>query len=179
MGRNSVDEFWLKKINELTANFPKLGPKAAAQRFEKDRDCAARDDWPSESTIGRYQRKFRQKDSAEQVGYRWLHWPESFDEGALPWEAAAATLELLRFLREKKMGRPCIMLSRWYWRLTLAAPDAPIADRFGMALLLHDDARHWPEAIEGWLVGGPWRSEAAAAAFEATRQPLIVKGGLT
>jgi len=185
MGRSPVDEFWLKKINELTANFPKLGPKAAAQRFEKDPECAARDDWPSESTIGRKQREFRRKDPAEQVGYRWLHWPESFDEGALPWESAGAALEVLRFYREKGTGRPPIALARWYWRLTLAAPDAPFAGRFQMAALLQaaafpnmpPEAQDWPEAVEEWLTYGPWRSEEAAAAYEAAGLPHITEGG--
>jgi hypothetical protein len=174
MGRSSVDDFWRGKIEELTANSPKLGPKAAAQRFEKDPECAGRDDWPSESTIGRYQRAFRKKDPAEQVGYRWLYWPQSFEEGALPWEAAAAVLEILRFYLDKGMGRPRIAIARWFWRLTQAAPDAPVNMRSTLAQLLHGasisnappSAQYWPEAVEGWLAYGPWRSEEAMAAYE-------------
>lgn len=177
MGRSAVKEFWVNKINELTENFPKLGPKAVSQRFEKDPECATRDDWPSESAIGRYQRKFRQKDPAERAGYRYLRWPESMQGGALAWEASSAALELLRRFRPSETGeRPTIRLARWFWHVSQAAPDAPdftrraIAARLALAEVL-GDARQGP-AAEAFLIYRAWTSEGWLAQEEAQVPPI-------
>lgn len=175
MGRSSVDDFWQKKVNELTANFPKLGPKAAAQRFEKDPDCAARDDWPSESTIGRYQRRFRLLDEDKREAYKWFRWPESMETGALPWEAGPAALELLRFCERAGHERPLIGEVRWLWRVTAIAPDAPFFEsgRYIAARFLLASEREAQTArgenlrrhVELWLAFHPWRSGSDAEAY--------------
>ena len=82
---------------------------------------------PSERTIGRVSLP---EDAHERALYERVYWPESFEHGALPWEAAEAVLELIAFQEPK---RPTVREARWFWRITQAAPGTRLAQRAGMA----------------------------------------------
>jgi len=159
MGRQATDALWVSKIEEITENNPRLGPKAVLQRLEKDPECAGQDEknWPSESTVGRIQRKFRQKPDEERRLCRWFYWPESCERGDLPWEASEAALELLRFWqRGSPTTRPSVRLARWFWRITQAAPNASDFERrhyagwLAAAEAVGADVRR---GVERWLCG--------------------------
>lgn len=105
--------------------------------------------------------------------YRYVYWPESFQAGDLPWEAAAVVLELMEDHRQRHQRapdiwteRPTVRLARWFWRVTQAAPDAPKGWRseFAGALAraealgtLGRTARNVEKLLLEWH---PWRSEA-------------------
>jgi len=187
MPRPHIEPFWEEAIRTLTENDARLGPLGIRARLVKAAADMGKADVlrvPSLRTIGRIQREFRQRPEEERRPYRELHWPESFEGGDLPWEAAAAALELMRVWGRgprldmispearrhlSPSARPSVRLSRWFWRVTEAAPDAPAFERRHVAGWLAgaeavgSDVRR---AAEGWLWHAPWRSEEAQAAYE-------------
>lgn len=81
-------------------------------------------DVPSTSTIGRVVRDdWAKLKESERKDYRLVRWPETFRDGALPWQTAPAVFELLRYLTNE---RPTVRLARWYWWLSapLMLPNA-------------------------------------------------------
>lgn len=103
--------------------------------------------------------------------YRELRWPDSLDMPDLPWEAGRAVVELLAVTHP---DRPTVREGIWYWRLRLAAPDAPARDvaviAEGLAMRDGDDAAH---SAEAWLVGRPWSSPEAMAAYLASAPRVV------
>jgi hypothetical protein len=58
------------------------------------------------------------------------------EDGALPWEASAAALELLAYLNDLHSPRPNHQEALWFWRVTQAAPDAPLNLRYELSIIL-------------------------------------------
>ena len=100
----------------------------------------------------------------------------------LPWEASQPCLELLRSYRDNEVGMPTIRLARWFWRITLAAPDWELSQRIRAAQMLSqwemDAGRSETplRSIEGYLTYRPWQSiqnrDAYEKAVSAKRNPL-------
>ena len=89
--------------------------------------------------------------------YRVAHWPESFENRALPWEASQALIEQLRHWG--RIHQPTVHEATWFYRLTLAAPEAPIEVRAEFALweeLAPNDDRK--AAFQDYLVHQRWRT---------------------
>jgi hypothetical protein len=55
---------------------------------------------------------------------------------ALPWEASAAALELLAYRNDIGEDRPNHREALWFWRVTQAAPNAPLSFRYGLSIIL-------------------------------------------
>jgi hypothetical protein len=74
-------------------------------------------------------KSLRPEEQRQQALFRW---PAGIEKGALPWEASAAALELLRWRDELPAniggGRPTIREVKWFYRLRLAAPSLPIGE---------------------------------------------------
>jgi len=83
-------------------------------------------EYPSERSIARIKNNmWLHMSNLEKNAYRVLRWPESFGTPELPWEASAACLELLAFRDRSGRLRPSARVAKWFYRLTLAAPEAP------------------------------------------------------
>jgi hypothetical protein len=72
----------------------------------------------------------------QRVLYQRFQWPESMINGLLEWAAARAALDLLAESWRRFWPPPTNEQARWFWRLTLAAPDLPIFQRVEFAFNL-------------------------------------------
>lgn len=110
----------------------------------------------SAATVRRIIAREWPKLSAEQRrDFRYVHWPETFERGDLPWEAAPAALELVAAGERNGEGRPPVRLTKWLCRVTLAVPDAPWDARLIVAsVLAESEARGhpYPGGVERLLV---------------------------
>ena len=109
-------------VREAIANNPDWGPARirdylTVQLAETGRSSllrARRPSLPSESTIGRVKRDFP---ADEHRPYRFVKWPETFENGGLPWEAAPSVRRLLADNLRRGFGRPPTQLAYWFWRI--------------------------------------------------------------
>jgi hypothetical protein len=115
---------------------------------------------PSPRTVRRIKKLWDGLTEDQRRLYREVHWPETFQSGALPWEAAPLTLEIMNGLEELEPNiRPLVRNVLWAWRIKQAKPDAPAWDCWEAARSLAwweqspDDNKHVPGAIEAWLRG--------------------------
>lgn len=91
---------------------------ARIQAHLKNREHTLGEPLPSTSAISRKLAKVDAMSPAEKLRFTEVRWPESFGTNDLPWESAAAVLELARSLGHP----PMVPLAVWYWRATLALP---------------------------------------------------------
>ena len=146
MPRRTVNPFWIERIHVITENEPKLGPGPVRRRLESVGAEARRTDWPAERTIGRIQAEYRAMPTDERRQNAQFRWPASMEHGDLPWEASAIAMEALRHadqlmherrvLRTSYVGRPLLSQIKWFWRVTLARPDAEVSKRWNWARAL-------------------------------------------
>ena len=200
MPRPKTDQKWRDAIRVLTANEPALSSMAIKKQLEGMAAKQGRDDWPSERTIRRILKDFQGLPQEQRTEYRHLAWPRVAEQGAVPWEASRAVLELLGFCRVQFADyKPTVHLGKWFWRTTLAAPDLDTAERFGIALDLAtldagQPADTWTGGlvetpserrlrIEEYLAYAPWQSKDSGRAYRLGHgglepyEPLLVVGG--
>lgn len=157
MPQPKIPGYWREKVKGLLSQhdgrisdraiFQVLRDEARKLWDSPDAEMRAlADSFPSQRTIGRIRSdEWVPMSSEEKAQYRLVSWPDTFQRGDLPWEASAATLELLAIWLESDlfqkfvlaqrddplgpldllMGRPTVRLAEWYWRVTQAAPDLP------------------------------------------------------
>lgn len=164
-----------------------LGPRSSSEILEQLGRLGI--PAPTDRTVRRYLEQWRQLSDSQRAEYTECRWPDSFEMGALPWEAAPAVAELLRAaLDPADLGsfRPPVQLARWFWRVRTVAPemDGDECRRLAAYLLLIErgllDAsqRH---AIEAHALG---IGESPAIAFTATTDqmrtlaPLLAASGI-
>jgi hypothetical protein len=106
-----------------------------------------------------------------------VNYPQSFGTPDLPWESASAVLGYieihphLQLQLGVKFGllmdgkpRPTTRAAKWYWRLFLAAPDAPVNTRgiYACIAAFAEITRQkkvqylYQHEIEDWLLFQPW-----------------------
>ena len=160
-------------VFEMFDEKPRLTTSEIRERLVSTADEATREGWafkaPSERTIRRLHEEYVGLTDEERSQYHRLEWPESMELGAaitgLPWEASAAVLELLAFLLRKGLPRPTVRHGKWFWRITDAVPDAPLAYRALTSRLLAagEVSGSLPSAelrkVEGYLAFARWRSD--------------------
>jgi hypothetical protein len=130
MPRKRIDHFWSERIKTITANEPRLGPGPIAKRLDAEAMKLGRVDQPSERTIARLQKEFR--NSTSESDYRYVFWPEVCVRGELPWEASGTIFELFDLLKT----RPTLATAKWFWRAKLARPDMRPATWFSLGSML-------------------------------------------
>jgi hypothetical protein len=149
-GRPRIDQFWIDQIRTLTQDKPEMTAPAICREFELALTKATltpprhAEKIPDQRTVRRIMKHFRELPETEQRTYASFQWPQSMESKDLPWEASAAALELLRHevierpsalpVADKGFFRaPTNHTALWFWRITLAAPDAPIEFRARLA----------------------------------------------
>jgi len=171
MPRRKTDRIWEQRIFALKGQEPDLSAEAMARRFEEEQGGMGH--WPAARTIRRILDEEWSKLTPDQRReYEYFRWPESMEDGSLPWEASAAGLELLRAF--SRLRRPPVRLARWFWRVTQAAPGAGIPARLqAAAQLAIEEALGTTQerrAVEWFLAFQPWRSEEDRAEYEDAQQ---------
>jgi hypothetical protein len=175
-GRKPIAPEWVERVKQIRAAEPYLGRVAVANLLRREAEQKGRSDSPSDRVVGRIQSEFDAELSAQEQGqYKLLYWPERMLDKSLPWDASAAALELLCYFNEHMEGkRPLVRLCTWFWRVTQAAPDAPVRDRVqrahGLAacesLGMPGLALEFVRASEWLLAYRPWRGPEALNVFE-------------
>lgn len=137
MPRLGTDEDVKKRIYVMVENNTKIsaGEILIALRARAKRE-GSQEKFPTERTIARIKKEYLSRKLEERLPYKYFSWPESMESEALPWEASRPCLDLLCWLRENGVElRPTIGAITWFWRVTQAAPDAPIGVRWGMGFI--------------------------------------------
>jgi hypothetical protein len=129
--RPKIEKSWQQSIFAQAANAEGRGAHFIRARLVEHWGDVA--DLPSIKTIGTYLSKFRAMPEDVRQGYRSARWPESFEHGLLPWDAAPVLLELIRV--NKLTQPPPVRLVRWLHRVTRAIPTAPLHWRTLIALI--------------------------------------------
>jgi hypothetical protein len=168
MPRRKIDSRWRTHIFDCKREDPALSAERMAIRFEEAARAGGPKDWPSARTIRRVLDDWEKMPEGERRQYGYFRWPESMEDGSLPWEASSAALELLR--RLCGFHRPPVRLVKWFWRVTQAAPKAGIDAHYEAATQLAvEEALHTAERtrdVEWYLAFQPWRSEEDSAAYK-------------
>ena len=139
-------------LKVFIANNTGLGPERIREGLERLKGAGKLEGAiPSARTIGRMKARFATEDQAP---YRLYSWPESHQAGLLPWEAAVTAAECFTtyfdvndaFERDGydppfHPAGPTVRLVTWFYRVTLARPEAPSGQRL-MAAEMMD---HWEE----------------------------------
>ena len=176
MPRRKTDRIWEQRIFALKAQEPQLSAEAMARRFEEQQGGMGH--WPAARTIRRILDEEWPKVTPEERGqYAYFRWPESMEDGSLPWEASGAGLELLRLLNQRPQEmsqRPPIRLVKWFWRVTQATPSAPGRIRYDVATQLALDevlgiAKNM-RTVEWYLAFQPWHSEEDRDTYEEAQR---------
>ncbi|MGE0598201.1 MAG: hypothetical protein AB7J35_00050 [Dehalococcoidia bacterium] len=158
-----LDTDWDELIFTLTRENPKIGPKRIFDRIKAE---AAKGKGlgsiVSERTIARRQRWFREQDEEFQVPYGRVYWPESFEQGLLPWDAAQGVLQLLRFTWPK---RPLVGFATAWWKVKSTRPelDVRLAIHYAHQLTGKGPNSVGRRTAEEWLISdgrpGLWREQ--------------------
>lgn len=175
-----IDKFWEERVTSLKANNLTWGALRIAREIRKEACSAERGDFPSERWVGSFlHEKCSKLSEAEKGQYLYFCWPESMDRGDLPWEAAPYGLEYLHhlFYEPKKMrvdsngphsvDRPTNEQIRWFWKISVAAPTAPLDLRIRMAAFFRWALykRSEAEIYEWFLAHSPWENRERKAEY--------------
>lgn len=180
MPRPPIERGWREAIFSIVANptpNERLTDQSIVRRLREVAPRIGRTDVPSPRSVGRIRKEFGELDEEDRRDYYRFHWPASMEDGSLPWEASAAALELLRMPTK---SRPTISLVKWFYRLTLAVPDAPVEDRKNRAIFLAmNEAADSPsprakETVEGWMIYQPWTSADAELEYQEAILAAVV-----
>ena len=174
-----VDSYWEARLKSVKSNNPNWGGPRLWRTLQEEATAVGRPDAPSQGWVSKWLREGWPKVSdAERRGHRMVYWPESFEHGDLPWEAAQAALELLgHFFQHPRSSRPPVSLGRWFWRATQVAADTSTRDRVRVAAILRAAESVDPPESEQlrrdgelFLAYAPWRSDLNNRRYESALQ---------
>ncbi len=176
----AIEKETRNRAEELAANHPDWSALAIQRRLKFENRKA------SPRTVSRWLTEFRGRTEEEKFEYKVFSWPESMEKGFLPWEAARSLLDLLERLLHTYKGTaeaaiytlPTNLEARWFWRVTQAAPDAPIDTRANIARFLTQAERFQPpeaanaifEEFRWRLVYQPWKSDEHTRQYESAQK---------
>src|SRR6266542_162514 len=89
-------------IMELAAEYPRAAD--VWRQFQSKADEEEWSDIPGERTVKRRVDEFHKLQPAEKREYSRFRWPQTMIDGALPWEASRAGLDLLRYYEDQDRG---------------------------------------------------------------------------
>lgn len=177
-GRRPTDPYWIDRIRQLVAENPRKPSRAIHEELLGLGYSPGGTYPPAPRTIDEIKKAFIGLTDEERLPYQKVYWPESFESGALPWEASVDTLELLHAYLHHR-DRPSVRMARWFHRVSRAMPFARAAHRLDVAAALttaealggnrYEVARQ----IEGWLAYRAWLPAAKAGYERAIEQGLV------
>jgi hypothetical protein len=179
------------RFDKYDATIAKLAEEhdTAAEVWRQFEHLAAEKGWtdiPAERTVKRRVGEFQKLPKIERSLNVRFKWPDSMQNGTVPWEASHEALGLLRWRDESGLGRPTNREAIWYWRLWRASPSITAERASTMAALLSvveflegaggDVVERHLEPIEWQLAYEPWgnaaNAEAYVGAVERAREPI-------
>jgi len=109
------------RIRELAAAGHR--PPAIVKALEQEAARLGLNDTPTESTVRRRVKEFAELSPQQKRQYALFRWPDSIENGDLPWEASGLLLDLLGHLDADGVDRPTVREAVWFWRVCLATPN--------------------------------------------------------
>lgn len=184
MPRLKTDPMYAERVAALVEQ-EGLRPREIAPRLEAWALERGRTDAPGERTVYRFYQQYRELPEHVRREHALAVWPDAFASGALPWEAARAVLDLVRYRDQLGLLATTARQAKWFWRLRQASPDIPDDE----ANLLSADlatteflrlagfgaevsaATHWR------LTYQPWLTDAYAAMLRTHPERPTARGG--
>lgn len=120
-------------------------------------------------TIARWRDRYEKLDPLERAGYERVRWPDSLAQPGLPLEASVKVLALLRHHQERGWSVPTVRKAKWFYKLSVAAPDAPFETCEYLAAIasaheaLAKPGDTFPGALQFYLAFEAWRPPNKAA----------------
>jgi hypothetical protein len=170
MPKESTDMMFVELIHSMAAKGMK--PTAISREIDEGVAAGSWKDAPGLRTVQRLYAEWKAIPEQIRLDQRTFHWPDSMLDGAIPWEAGQAALDLIRYCESYELERPIIRAVRWFWRLRQAAPEIPTEDASYVAHTLAAidyarvaglDPHTTMMPLEAFLIWGPWRGEKFAA----------------
>ena len=159
MPRPRTSDYWRHRV------FGLLAQPRTQTAIQAHFDSEGAPDRPSYGTIKRLAAEWRVLPDKEKELYRTFFWPQAMVQEALPWEATPYALELLREFYDSTGLRPQIRVVRWFYRVSLAAPEMHHTGRLVWAAVLAViEARQdlnvvtRTAGLEWMLAYAPWRA---------------------
>ena len=190
MPRPKTERRLIKRVEEITEQHRQWSARDVLAQLRKEPD--GQDGLPTERTVARIRREYKDRVRGNPklaLLNQFFSWPESMESGFLPWGASAVALEFMRWWREINYGGmdkhplkewagekfiivPTNKYVLWFWRISQAAPDAPIGARWALTELMIY-CRMYPEfdifrlerRVEYALTYAPWRSRKNSYAY--------------
>ena len=135
MPNTRIRDKWESLVKNTVADHRKWGPALILRDLKvKAEKLGMGDDYPSPRTIARIKDDMKPEDVKAYSSFRW---PESMEEGALPWEAAPSGLELLR-------------LHRWGLPLEMITNRKVEGHHLQMITNSKEEGRHM-QMVPGWM----------------------------
>ena len=172
MGRPRTSDSWRERIKIAYAAAETTGGNSSAAAIARELEDLGRPDCPSRRTIQRIIEDFKRLPDDARREYSVFRWPQSMEQGALPWEASRSLLDLqLDLLTHRAWDGPIdvsvmpVRFARWYWRACQAMGEDDIDQTIFVAARL----TYWEitgegrqkdiEALHWYLVYAQWRSQ--------------------
>ena len=177
-GRRPTEPYWTDRIRQLLAENPRMSSRAIHEELLKVGYSPGGTYPPAARTIDDIKKAFIALTDEERVPYQKVYWPESFESGALPWDASADTLEMLHAYLHHR-DRPSVRLARWFHHVSRAMPFARAANRMDVAAALTTaqafggDRYALARQLEGWLAYRAWLPAAKEGYERAIEQGLV------
>lgn len=137
MPRPPTAKFWVDQIRSAVEANERTTIAAIERKLEAVAEEAGRpiNEVPSDATIKRERQKYLAMPEEVRRGYRFVFWPETFENRELPWEAAQTVGELMRTTLPQGIRVP-VTYAMHFWRVSLAGPHVPFSLRRLLALNL-------------------------------------------
>lgn len=145
-GRPPISEFWVTLIQQQAVNFPHVSAAEIARQVAKQGEKIGKTDYPKDRRVREIVAAVRGAGEEVQRPHRYVRWPDSFDSGALPWEAAPAVLELLSPIlaaESEPENRPTVEGALVWWHVAQSAPHLSFEARQKVARILLCRGRGW------------------------------------
>jgi hypothetical protein len=153
--RPKLDPYWVGWLGMQFANRPDLNPAEISELAQKEAERSnPPPSPPARATAYKYRDLYETIPEHIREGYRQFVWPDMMEDGSLPWKASRDALDLLNWADEHDLSPPTVAITAWFWRVTLALPDAPLGLRLRIAVTIatHKEAgQPIPEDLKKWI----------------------------
>lgn len=169
-----IRDHWDPIIRQIAADNPRWSARRVHREIERRvAEGKLPSDYPALRTVIR-----SLSEPYDKEPYERFYWPESMEQGALPWEASRP---LLNFLESQRLDneRPTILRARWYWRLFQAARDGEtlgldwLSAQLAAREVLGLGGDSFYRMVEGWLACGAGTDEGRARHAEAVERGMF------
>jgi|SRR5919106_5946980 hypothetical protein len=169
--RPKLDGYWIGWLNRQFSDHPEVNPGRVSELAQTVARELGRNDAPARATTYKYFDFYQRIPERLRSRYQEFVWPEVMEAGILPWEASRVVLDLLAWAAGHQLPPLTVGIVEWFWRISLALPEAPLHLRLRVALTC---ATYW-EADE--RIPENLRTQITLQTVPEDYRPQIKTGG--